>query len=396
MASITKRTAADGTARYDVRYRDPAGKVRTRTFRRRKDADRHAATTEADKVRGTWLDPSAGRLTFAEWWEMWWPTTVNLRPSSRARDESFARNHLLPEFGAYPLATIDHTMVTVWVAKLTASGRAPATVQKAQQILSKCLSAAVDSERIRSNPCERVKLPRIERREMQFLTPAEVATLADCIEHRYRALVFMGAYCGLRFGEMAGLRPERVDLLHRRIEVAEILTEVRGRHHTGPPKTRAGHRSVPVPAFVASAVEEHLSMYGTAEHVFTAPEGGPLRASLFRRRFWQPACVETGVGRFTTEEKLTRDRRYEGLRIHDLRHTAVALWIAAGASPKAIAARAGHSSVVTVLDRYGHLLPGHEEVVNDALDAMAVAAAPPLGTVRAMDARWSPNEGLGG
>lgn len=391
MASIRKRTAADGTHRYDVRYRDPAGKVRTRTFKRRKDADRYAATTEADKVRGTWLDPNKGRLTFADWWEQWWPTTVNLRPSSRARDESIARNHLLPEFGPYPLATVDHTMVTAWVAKLCASGRAPATVQKAQQVLAKCLDGAVDSGRMVSNPCDRVKLPKIERREMQFLTPAEVATLADCIEDRYRALVLVGAYCGLRFGEMAGLRPERVDLLHRRIEVAEILTEVRGHHHIGPPKTRAGHRSVPVPAFVATALENHLREYGTSETVFSGPEGGPLRASLFRRRFWQPACVEAGVGRYTTSEPALRDRRYEGLRIHDLRHTAVALWIAAGASPKEIATRAGHSSVVTVLDRYGHLLPGHEDKVNDALDAMAEAASPaPSGTVRAMDARWTP------
>jgi integrase len=65
----------------------------------------------------------------------------------------------------------------------------------------------------------------------------------------------------------------------------------------------------------------------------------------------------------------------EHLRPHDLRHTAVSLWIAAGASPKEIAARAGHTSVVTVLDRYGHLLPGHEEKVNDALDEMARVAA---------------------
>ena len=66
----------------------------------------------------------------------------------------------------------------------------------------------------------------------------------------------------------------------------------------------------------------------------------------------------------------------------------MALWIAAGASPKEVAARAGHSSVVTVLDRYGHLLPGHEDKVNDALDALADAAvSAPTGTVRALDAR---------
>jgi len=61
----------------------------------------------------------------------------------------------------------------------------------------------------------------------------------------------------------------------------------------------------------------------------------------------------------------------EPLRIHDMRHTAVALWIAAGASPYEIASRAGHTSVAIVLDRYGHLLPGSEERVNDALDVLA-------------------------
>ncbi len=64
------------------------------------------------------------------------------------------------------------------------------------------------------------------------------------------------------------------------------------------------------------------------------------------------------------------------LRIHDMRHTAVALWIAAGASPNEIAARAGHTSVSVVLDRYGHLLPGTEERVNDALDALVRASTP--------------------
>lgn len=385
MASIRKRTAADGTPRYEVRHWDPAGKQRSRSFKRRKDADKFAATTEADKVRGEWLDPEHGRITFADWWEKWWPTTVNLRPTSRARDESVARCHLEPTFGPYPIDSIDHTMVTKWVADLTASGLAPSTVQKAQQVLSKCLGSAVDAGRLRSNPCDRVKLPRIERHEMLFLTPDQVATLADSIDKRYRAFVFVGAYCGLRFGELAGLKRHRVDLLHRRIEVAEILTEVKGQHHTGPPKTRAGHRSVPVPKFVADELLAHLD-HTPGDYVFGAPEGGPLRASLFRRRYWHPACVEAGVGRWVDDDEDERYRKYEGLRIHDLRHTAVALWIATGASPKEVAGRAGHSSVVTVLDRYGHLLPGHEDEVNDRLDALARGAtAASLGVVRGMD-----------
>lgn len=371
MASIVKRQGPRGVS-YLVRYRLPTGEIRNKTCRTRKEADQFAAITEADKARGELIDPRAGRETFADWWVRWWPTTVNLRPSSRARDESYARNHLLPRFGAMPLAAIDHTAVTAWVADLTASELAPATVVKAAQILGKTMGAAVDAGRIRNDPTARVKLPRIEVAEMRFLTPSEVATLADAIDPRYRALVLVGAYCGLRFGEIAGLKRDRVDLLHRRLEVLEIATEVRGSIYTGPPKTRAGRRGVPLPRVVVDALTEHLSTV-SGELVFPAPEGGYLRGSLFRPRIWQPATIAADVA---------------GLRLHDLRHTAVALWIAAGASPKEVAARAGHSSVVTVLDRYGHLLPGHEDKVNDALDALADAAvSAPTGTVRALDAR---------
>jgi len=61
-----------------------------------------------------------------------------------------------------------------------------------------------------------------------------------------------------------------------------------------------------------------------------------------------------------------------GLRIHDLRHTAVALWIAAGASPKEVAVRAGHTSTSFVLDRYGHLFPESDAALRDRLDALFV------------------------
>ncbi len=387
MATIDKRSTSGGV-RYDVRYRDPAGKQRKRTFRRRKDADAFVATTEADKIRGTWIDDAHGKVTFAEWWTRYLGTTVNLRASTRARDESYARNHLLPHFGEYPIGAIDHLLVVGWVAEMTAKGLAPATVQKAAQILSKAMGAAVDSGMIVANPCDRVKLPKVERHEMLFLTPAKVATLAEAIDERYRALVLVGAYCGLRFGEMAALTRDKVDLLHRRIEVTATAVEVRGVHHVGPPKTRAGHRSVPIPRSIASALEVHLGATA-GDLVFPAPGGGLMRASLFRRRFWQPATVASDLGGFSIDQASGRSR-YEGLRIHDLRHTAVALWIAAGASPKEIAARAGHSSVVTVLDRYGHLLPGQEEAVDDALDAMVAASIPEVGgTVCAMDVPWT-------
>lgn len=355
MASITRQP----NGRWKVRYRTPSGEDRAQRFDRKVDAQRFANGIEADKARGVFVDPRAGRITFAQWHARWTDSTVDLRASTLARDDSYARNHLLPRFGKKSLAAIDHLDVVEWVAELSASGMAPATAHKAHQILAKCLRAAVRARLIPFNPCDGVSLPRIERQEMRFLDPTQLAGLSDVIDPRYRAFVLLGGYGGLRLGELLGLRRERVDLLRRRVEVAEILVEVRGHITYGPPKTRAGRRSVPLPRVVAEALQEALESVEPGGLVFTSPEGKPARASQLRRRVWAPAVNAAGL---------------EPLRIHDLRHSAVAFWIAAGASPKEIAVRAGHTSVAVVLDRYGHLLPGTEEKVTDELDRMASEA----------------------
>jgi integrase len=205
---------------------------------------------------------------------------------------------------------------------------------------------------------------------MRFLTPAEVATLADVIDARYRALVLVGAYGGLRIGELAGLRRGRVDLLRGIVQVAEIVVEVQGVLHVGPPKTRASRRTVGLPRFVVEELAAHLGRPGDLEAlVFTAPQGGPLRLPAFRARVWRPAVIAAGL---------------DGLRIHDLRHTAVALWIAAGANPKEVSARAGHSSVSFTLDRYGHLYPEADTALRDRLDVLygSARSAPASSVVR--------------
>jgi integrase len=266
-----------------------------------------------------------------------------------------------------PLAAISQLEVRAWVAELSAHGLAPATVVKAYQLLGKVMAAAVDAGYLAQTPCRNVPLPRVEREEMRFLTPAEIVTLAETIRPAYRALVFVGAYGGLRIGELAGLRRGSIDLLRGTVSVAEILTEVAGHLHTGPPKTRASRRTVGLPRFVVRELEAHLVGPGAPdEHVFTAPEGGWLRIVAFRNRIWRPATDAAGLA---------------SLRIHDLRHTAVALWIAAGASPKEVAVRAGHTSVSFTLDRYGHLYPKADAKLRDRLDALHTAARLPEGLV---------------
>jgi len=247
-------------------------------------------------------------------------------------------------------------------------------VVKAHQILAKVLRSAVKAKLIASSPCDDTELPAIETHEQRFLTPAEIFEVAEAIDPTYRTMVLTAAYSGLRFGELAGLRAERVDLARSSLHVTEICTEVRGALLYGPPKTKAGRRRVPLPRFVVDALTEHLTDVEHGALVFTNADGTPLRANNWRRRIWQPACIAVGQGEIAESATTKSGETYLGLRPHDLRHTAISLWIAAGASPNEIARRAGHASVATVLDRYGHLLPGTEERVNDALDAMADTA----------------------
>jgi integrase len=240
-------------------------------------------------------------------------------------------------------------------------GPTPATTVKAVHILSKIMRAAVQARLLPASPCEGIRLPRIERREMRFLNAGEVDALSDAIHPRYRAVVLLAAYGGLRAGELFDLRAKRVDPLRRTVTIAETVVDVGGHLHFGPPKTKAGCRIVPLPRVAAEPLTAHLQTYARKPEdlVFAAPDGGPVQLNVWRQRFWVPAVRSAGLVH---------------LLPHDLRHTAVALWIAAGANPKDVATRAGHSSVSFTLDRYGHLLPGSEQRLNDALDDLAQEA----------------------
>jgi integrase len=315
MAHIEKRTRG-GRVSYRARYRAPDGTERNKTFRRKVDAEKFLATVESAKLRGAWTDPAAGRTTFAAWLEEWWGSAADLRPSTVSRDEAYFSSYILPRLGAGPWAAIRQPDVQAWVAELSGRGFKPATVVKAYQLLGRTMTAAVNADMLPRSPCRAVRLPRVEREKMRFLNPAEVATLADAIGSRYRALVLLGAYGGLRIGEVAGLRRRRVDLLRGTVDVAEIVVEVRGELYMGPPKTRAGRRIVTLPRSVVEELAEHLGPVGEADAwVFTADKGGGLRPSNFRVKVWRPAVRTAGLA---------------PLRPHDLRHTAVALWIAAG------------------------------------------------------------------
>lgn len=207
-------------------------------------------------------------------------------------------------------------------------------------------------------PAKPQALPRAAHSEKRFLTHEQVADLADSAGE-YGTAILVLAYCGLRFGEMAALRVRNVDLMRRRLEISESVTEVEGVAVFGTPKTHQ-RRSVPVARSLVDQLALQMAGKGPDDFVFTAPEGGVLRLMNFRRRVFDPAAKSVGL---------------EGLIPHELRHTAASLAVSAGANVKHVQRLLGHASAAMTLDVYSGLFDDDLDGVADRLDERRIRAA---------------------
>src|SRR3954453_426019 len=156
MASIEKRTR-NGKTSYRVRYRDPAGAQRSKVFGRKVDADRWLHDNESAKGTGSWVDPSAGKVTVGEWAERWYATTAVLKPTPRHDYRALLDHQVLPAFRMAPLAALDTLAVREWVAGLLAGGLSVKRAGKALAVLSQLLDRAVEGKRLARNPATGVK-----------------------------------------------------------------------------------------------------------------------------------------------------------------------------------------------------------------------------------------------
>jgi integrase len=345
--------------RYKVRYRDAAGRPHSETKRRLVDAERRKAEIEVDLGSGLWRDPHRGEIRLAEWAAQWIETRHDLRTTTKVRLEVSLKVQVLPKFGTTPLIRISNAAIRGWVAEMLNTGLSPATVRKAVFALRQCLDAAIADNRLAMNPAIRVPLPSERLKPPRFLSQSEVERLVDATPDQYKALVLVGAYAGLRWGEAAGLTRASIDVARSRIRVTSTAVEVRGHVSLGnEPKTTRSKRTVPVARSVMRRLEEHLANFvGPESHalVFTAPRGGPLARSLFSRRAWEPAAARAGLS---------------GVTFHSLRHSFVAILVAAGCNVREVSEWAGHNSVAFTLTRYGGLFEDGSEAAVDRLDAL--------------------------
>ena len=187
----------------------------------------------------------------------------------------------------------------------------------------------------------------------------------------YGLVVQTLAYTGLRFGELAALQVSRMDLLRRRVEVAESVTEVNGRAVFGTPKSHQA-RSVPLPRFQVDDLAAQIAGQAPDSLVFSAPTGGVLRVGNFRRRHFDRAAREVGL---------------DGLTPHELRHTAASLAVKSGATVKSVQRMLGHAFASMTLDVYTGLFDDDLDALADRLDAAYVPPLCPKATVTDLEKR---------
>ena len=388
MAYIEKRKGPHGT-RYRVRLRDPlSGVLLCQIFDSKTAALDWLHEQENSKRSGTWRDRQAGKTPVGELVEKFVDAAPDLAPATVALYRSVTRNHIQGHrIAARSVAALRPQDVRDWISQLQAEGVGVQAIRVARRLVARVLRQAQADGTIGANPVDAAPPPRLVRGQPHVLNVDEVQRIAEAIDPAYRALVLAAAYCGLRFGEVAALRLGDVDMLRRRLVVSRALSEVGGTVTEG--QTKSGKtRMVTMPAAVVEALAAHLEDH-EGELIFTAPDGGYIRRTNWRRRVWAPALGHAGLPHPYAPKgercSLCGAAEADNLHTdpaptpHDLRHFGAAVAIAAGAHPKAIQERLGHASITTTLNVYGHLFPSLDEELAAKLDTLARGARPQQG-----------------
>lgn len=346
----------------------PGGPQKARHFDRRADAVRFLDQVQADLTRGEYVDPAeARRRTFGEFADRWMALQP-WRPSTRERNASLMRTHVLPHLGDRPLGSIRTSDLQAWTGGL-AQSLAPATVEGVFRLASAVLAAAVTDRVIARSPADGVRLPRREGAMLVPLTVEEVGALAEAMPDNLEAAVIVAASTGLRQGELFGLTDDRVKYLRRDLVVdRQLVTPSAGPPRFGPCKTSRSVRTVPVADHVLEVLALHRERHGVGDDgLLFHRDGAPWprnRAGEAIRRAATAAGVEATW--------------------HSLRHHAVSVLIAEGMSVTAVAATLGHSPE-ECLRTYAGWWPSEHEQIRSAF-ARAWGAPTEVGLIRDSEA----------
>ena len=335
---------------YEARWYDASGRRHAENYDTAAEADWARQERLRERRRGGSGDPTGGRMSLEAWWSRWMPSR-RITDSTREREEAIWRCHIEPAFGGVRLADLRRSDIAAWSVSLDRS-LAPATVGRCLLLLKKCLSDAVTEGMIAANPAASVAPPERGRVERRFLSRDELLRLEGAIDPWWSLVVPLAVTTGLRIGEIAALKVGDLALASREVRVRATAVGVSRRisgdeyrRQVHRPKTTAGERVVPT---ITDELAERLSSHiderglGLDDWLFAGQRAGPMDPAAWRARVWRPAVKRAGLA----DPKPTP---------HALRHTAVALWIGAGADRYTVCKWAGHTDASFTERVYGHL-----------------------------------------
>ena len=324
------------------------------TFATQRDARDAISMAEAARRNGTFTKLADGRTLVKDWMETWY--AARLKPSRRVR--SFLDARILPVWGEWRIADIRVIHLRQWVKDLADSGELnPSTVRGIYETMKMAFADAVEEKLIPQSPC-RLRgsdLPALVESEYVFLTHEQGRVLEALAPSRFRAMIHLALHTGMRWGELAALRWEEVDLEAGWVTVSRA---VKTNREIGPPKNSKARR-LRITAATCDVLRAHRRDYGTSELIFTTNrQSKQLNYPNFRTNIWQPLVEASLFNPVPT--------------FHDLRHTHCGWMIAQGMDWMVLADRMGHHKPSFTMDRYGHLRHDSDAVVLAALEAVQV------------------------
>lgn len=330
----------------------------TQTHKTLKEARAWLDAQRAALDAGSWIDPRRGNVTVGQLIDLWLDQR-DVAGSTKAVDRAIWASRVEPTWGDVAVDQITTPRIRAWIAKMDG---APATREKSLRVLRGILRMAVEEGRIARNPAEGVAVGGLgARRSGRALDAAQIAALVAALRAPHSDIAAVLAVTGLRWSELAALDVRDVDVAGER-----VLLRVRKRwvkEENGKRVLKEGtkrgvkhERAVPVVGEAAEIVRRRAQGRLPTQPLFVSPRGGRLDSRNWRRESgWTDATVSLHL---------------DGLRPHDLRHTAATLLLRASGDIKAVQSWLGHATAAITLDTYGHVMT---DSVNRAADALGAA-----------------------